>query len=131
MNGLDTNVLVRFLVQDDEVQAQKVNALFTDSEANKQQLFVSTVVVLELMWVLKAAYDVPREAILHSLNALLSMSVLEFQDQAAVRAFIISAENNTYDLSDLLIGQMSLMVGCDTTLTFDKKAGKSPYFKTL
>ena len=131
MTGLDTNVLVRFLVQDDEVQAQKVNALFTDTEANKQQLFVSTVVVLELMWVLKAAYDVPREAILHSLNELLSMSVLEFQDQAAVRAFIISAENNTYDLSDLLIGQMSLVVGCDTTLTFDKKAGKSPCFKAL
>lgn len=131
MTGLDTNVLVRFLVQDDEVQAQKVNTLFTDSEANKQQLFVSTVVVLELMWVLKAAYDVPREAILHSLNELLSMSVLEFQDQTAVRAFIISAENNAYDLSDLLIGQMSLVVGCDTTLTFDKKAGKSPYFKSL
>ena len=131
MTGLDTNVLVRFLVQDDAVQAQKVNALFTDTEANKQPLFVSTVVVLELMWVLKTAYAVPREAILQSLSELLSMSVLEFQDQTAIRAFIVSAGNNTYDLSDLLIGQMSLAVGCDTTLTLDKKAGKSPYFKIL
>lgn len=128
MIGVDTNILVRFLVQDDEKQAQKVNALFSESEDNKQSLFVSTVVVLELMWVLRAAYEVPREAILHSLSELLSMSVLDFQDQKTVRDFIVSAENNTFDLSDLLIGQMAKDAGCDTTLTFDKKAGKSPCF---
>ena len=131
MIGVDTNILVRFLVQDDEQQAQKVNALFESTEDSKQQLFVSTAVVLELMWVLKAVYDVPREAILYSLNELLSMSVLDFQDQTSVRAFIISAENNTFDLSDLLIGQMAKDIGCETTVTFDKKAGKSPSFTIL
>ena len=131
MNGVDTNVLVRFLVQDDDKQTQTVNALFTKVEADKQVLFVSSVVVLELMWVLKGAYDVPRAVILDSLNELLSMSVLEFQDQLAIRDFVISAQQNNYDLSDLLIGQLAVYSGCETTFTFDKKVAKSFHFTKL
>lgn len=131
MNGLDTNVLVRFLVQDDDKQTQTVNALLTEAEAEKQTLFVSSVVVLELMWVLQSAYSVPRAAILVSLNELLSMSVFEFQNQLAVRDFVTSAQHNSYDLSDLLIGQIAAYSGCETTLTFDKKAAKSSHFTKL
>lgn len=131
MNALDTNVLVRFLVQDDDQQSQIVNTLFAAAEAHKQPLFVSSIVVLELMWVLKSAYDVPRAVILDALNELLSLTVLEFQDQLAIRDFVVSAQDNNYDLSDLLIGQIGLYSGCKTTLTFDKKAAKSPQFTNI
>lgn len=131
MNALDTNVLVRFLVQDDDKQTQTVNTLFADAETQKQPLFVSSIVVLELMWVLKSAYEIPRTVILDSLNELLSLSVLEFQDQLAIRDFVVGAQDNNYDLSDLLIGQIGLYSGCKTTLTFDKKAAKSPQFTNL
>jgi predicted nucleic-acid-binding protein len=131
MRAVDTNVLVRFLVQDDEEQAQIVNALFADAETSKHPLFVSTLVVLEVIWVLKAVYDVPRDAILLSLNELLSMSALGFQDQSVIRAFVAAAHGNTFDLSDMLIGQVAVGAGCETTLTFDKKAAKSPHFKYM
>jgi len=83
------------------------------------------------MWVLKSAYDVPRDDILGALDELLSMAALEFQNAVVVRDFIGSAQNNTYDLADLLISHVARGNGCDTTLTFDKKAAKAPYFTKL
>lgn len=131
MKAVDTNVLVRFLVQDDDQQMQIATRLLADAESNKQPLFVSNVVVLELMWVLKSVYEVPRDEILDSLGDLLSMVALEFQDSLIVRDFISSAQNNTYDLADLLISHVARGKGCDTTLTFDKKAAKAPHFSKL
>lgn len=131
MKAIDTNVLVRFLVQDDEQQMQIATQLLANAETNKQPLFVSNVVVLELMWVLKSVYDVPRDEILDSLGELLSMVALEFQDSLSVRDFVSSAQNNTYDLADLLIPHIARGKGCDTTLTFDKKVAKAPHFTKL
>lgn len=131
MKAVDTNVLVRFLVQDDATQAAIVNALFTDAETTKQPLFVSSLVVLELMCVLQSIYTVPREGILLAVDELLSMSALVFQEQTLIRDFVAQAYQNSFDLSDLLIGQSNMAAGCETTLTFDEKAAKSPYFKKL
>lgn len=131
MRAVDTSVLVRFLVQDDEKQAQIATQLLTDAETDKQPLFVSNVVVLEMMWVLKSVYEVPRDEILDSLSELLSMVALEFQDSLSVRDFVSSAQHNTYDLADLLICHVARGKGCNTTLTFDKKAAKAPYFTKL
>ena len=131
MKAIDTNVLVRFLVQDDEKQAQIATQLLAEAETNKQPLFVSNVVVLELIWVLRSVYEVPRDEILGSLNELLSMMALEFQDSVIVRDFVTSAYGNTYDLVDLLIAQVAKGKGYDITLTFDKKAAKAPHFSKL
>lgn len=131
MKAVDTNVLVRFLVQDDDKQTQAVIQLLVDAETSKRPLFVSNVVVLELMWVLKSAYDVPRDDILNALGELLSMVALEFQDSLIVRHFISSAQNNTYDLADLLIAHVARGKGCETTLTFDRKAAKVSLFSLL
>lgn len=131
MNAIDTNVLVRFLVQDDDQQMKVVMQLLGDAEASKQPLFVSNVVVLELMWVLKSVYEVPRDEILNSLGELLSMVALEFQDSLIIRNFVSSAQNNTYDLADLLIAHVAQGKGCEATLTFDKKAAKAPHFTKL
>ena len=131
MKAVDTNVLVRFLIQDDKKQTQTAVELLTDAEVHKQPLFISHVVVVELMWVLKSAYNVPRNDILASLNELLSLVAVTFQDQRIVRDFVISAQNNSYDLADLLIGQVSAGAGCNTTLTFDNKAAKAPFFTKL
>ncbi len=131
MRAVDTNVLVRFLVQDDEKQAQIATKLLADAEADKRPLFVSNVVVLEMMWVLKSVYEVPRDEILDSLSELLSMVALEFQDSLSIRDFVSSAQHNTYDLADLLICHVARGKGCDTTLTFDKKAAKAQHFTKL
>jgi predicted nucleic-acid-binding protein len=131
MKAIDTNVLVRFLVQDDDQQSAIANQLLSDAETTKAPLFVSQVVVLELIWVLQSAYNVSRSDSLTALNELTSMSALEFQDQPIIRDFLIGAQNNGCDLPDLLIAQVARGRNCETTLTFDKRAAKTPLFTGL
>ena len=131
MIALDTNVLVRFLVQDDKQQAKAVLTHFAKQEKNKQSFFVTQLVVLELIWVLEAVYEVSREDILHSLSELLLMPVLTFEAQSTLRSFISSATKSKFDLPDLLIAHSAIEQGCDTTYTFDKKASKFEFFERI
>ncbi|HGG58889.1 MAG TPA: PIN domain-containing protein [Gammaproteobacteria bacterium] len=131
MKAVDTNILVRLLVQDDEKQAARVNQLLTDAETRKQPLFVSHVVVLELIWVLGSAYEIPREEILKALSHLLSMAALTFQAPPTIRDFINNAQAGSLDLADLLIAQIARDAGCETTLTFDNKAARANLFSKL
>ena len=129
MKGVDTNILVRFLVRDDEQQAMKVYEIFKTAEEAKDQLFVPLIVVLELIWVLASAYEASRIEILDSIRDLLSMPIFKFEHQSALQQFIAAASGNTYDLSDLLIAHSAKINGCETTLTFDKKGSQYELFE--
>ena len=131
MKALDTNVLVRFLVDDDKKQSQKVNQLLTQAEQTKQPLLVTSLVVLELIWVLDAVYGVIRGDIIHALNELLTMPALAFENQGILRDFVNSAQNSNFDSSDLLIAQSGFKQGCEATITFDKKVAKFELFQAL
>jgi len=113
MKALDTHALVRFLVQDDIKQSEKVNQLFTRAEQSKQPLLVTSLVVLELIWVLDAVYSVDRNDIIHALNELLTMPVIEFENQGMLRSFVNVAQDSNLDLSDILIAQSGFIQGCD------------------
>ena len=71
MKALDTNILVRFLVQDDLKQANKVIQLFTKAEQYNEPLFIPLLVVLEVIWVLQSAYNVSRQDIVLAISDLL------------------------------------------------------------
>ena len=129
MKGLDTNILVRFLVGDDEIQAKKVYNIFKKAESSKNELFVPLLVVLELIWVLESVYEIRRAEILDSISELLLMPILKFEHQSALQQFTSSAQGNRYDLSDLLIAHSAKLQGCKTVLTFDKKASKCNLFE--
>lgn len=79
MKALDTNVLVRFLVNDDEAQARIVYDLFKSAEAGKKAFWVPLLVVLDILWVLESVYEIPRQEVLDSLNELLLMPILKFK----------------------------------------------------
>lgn len=131
MNALDTNILVRFLMADDVKQAQKVHQLFSESEKTKSELFITILVVVELIWVLESAYNIPRKDIINAIDDMLQMPILRFEHQPTLYKFIKTAINNNFDLSDLLISLIAKTLKCETTLTFDKKASKFEYFKLL
>jgi len=131
MKGIDTNILVRFLVGDDELQAKKVYNLFKKAESDKNQLFVPLLVVLELVWVLESAYRIKRQDIIGSINDLSLMPVLKFEHQTVIQKFIRSASDSNYDLSDLIIAHSAKQQGCVSTLTFDKKASKYDFFELV
>lgn len=131
MKALDTNVLVRFLMNDDEAQAQQVYRLFKTAEAQQEPLLVPLLVVLELFWVLESAYRLNRGEILEVMDDLLLMPILVFENRVALHHFLAEARNINADLSDLLIAHSAQAAGAEEVLTFDRKALRSPLFKRL
>lgn len=131
MIALDTNILIRFLIQDDKQQANIVLELFSELEKKKQSFFVTQLVVLELIWVLEDVYSVAKEDIIYSISELLLMPVLTFEAQGVIRKLIVSAANSNFDLPDLLIAHSAIEQGCEATYTFDKKASKFDFFEII
>jgi predicted nucleic-acid-binding protein len=131
MKALDTNILVRFLVKDDEEQTSVVYGRFKEAEQNKETLFVPMLVLLEMIWVLNAVYAVQRIDILSAINHLLSMPILEFESQNVIRRFLNAAHESNTDLADLLIAHSAKEAGCVSILTFDKRALKSAVFEAI
>ena len=131
MIALDTNVIVRFLVRDDEKQAQAVYARFKQAEAGRETLFVPLLVVLETIWVLESAYDKPRKDILDSFDELNSMPILEFEKTQVLQNLLSEGRKSNADLSDLLIALAAQSCGCSGGITFDKKLTKFAFFRLL
>ena len=131
MKALDTNVLVRFLVKDDEQQAKAVYMRFKEAETNKEVLFVPVLVVLETIWVLESVYTITRQEILDCIDDLLLMPILEFETQSMIRSFVTSARETKIDLSDLLIAHSARFSGCECVITFDKRASTFVLFEQL
>jgi len=131
MKALDTNVLVRFLVKDDEQQAQTVYRKFKQAEAENDVFFIPVLVVLETVWVLESVYEVTRQEIVDSIDQLLAMPILKFEMQSAIRSFVSSARDNKTDLSDLLIAHCARSSGCECVITFDRKAANFALFELL
>jgi predicted nucleic-acid-binding protein len=129
MKGIDTNILVRFLIGDDEQQAKKVYNIFKKAESEKDELFVPLLVVLELIWVLESVYEISRADILDSIREFLLLPILRFEHKSVLQQFTLSAQANKYDLADLLIAHSAKMQGCETVLTFDKKVSKFELFE--
>jgi predicted nucleic-acid-binding protein len=121
--GLDTNVLVRHLVQDDEQQAVaagRVLSQFRESDPG----FVSLVVMAELYWVLRTSYGLPVDEVLEHLEALLAARDLEFEDGETVWRAVLKARNGA-DFADALIADTADLFGCDEVVTFDRRAAKA------
>lgn len=123
MTGLDTNVLVRYIMQDDASQAAKATRL-VDDLTTEDPGFVSVVCVVELSWVLSRCYDLSRAQVAQAIEILLRAKQLVV-DQAehvarALRAFVAGGA----DFADCLIERISAAAGCSQTMTFDAKAAK-------
>ena len=129
MKGIDTNILIRFLIGDDELQAKRVYNIFKKAESEKNELFVPLLVILELIWVLESVYEISRTEILDSISELILMPILKFEHQSALQQFTHSAQGNKYDLSDLIIAHSAKARGCETVMTFDKKISKFNLFE--
>ena len=124
MIGLDTNVLVRYVMQDDPKQSAKATRLI-ESLAPEAAGFVPVVALIELVWVLTSCYDLRREQIVQALDGLLRAKelVLDRAEQVvqAVRVFRASSA----DFADCLIERTAYAAGCDGMMTFDRAAASN------
>lgn len=131
MKALDTNVLVRFLMNDDELQAQQVYLVFKAAEAARERFYVSLLVVLELLWVLESCFKLSRLEVLEALQDLMLLPILDLEGSNVLQSFIIEAATLNADLSDLLIAHQARHQGCTEIYTFDRKALRCPIFSKI
>ncbi len=131
MLGIDTNVIVRFLIRDDEAQFEKANRLIKREIGAKEDLFVSLLVLLETEWVLRSRYGLQKAEIIQAISSLLDATELQLEDEAAVEETLAIWKDSTADFADCLIGAHNRRVGCRATATFDTKAVKLPAFVVL
>lgn len=131
MEGLDTNVLVRYLVQDDPAQSRLASELMEERLSADRPGYINNVVLCELMWVLEECYGQSRSQLLRILNQLLCVVELRFQNVDVVRLAVADFRDGKADFSDHLIARWNQAHGCEQTHTFDKKASKEPGFVLL
>jgi predicted nucleic-acid-binding protein len=128
MLGLDTNVLVRFLVRDDEAQFETARKLIERELAAGRRVFVSQLVLLETEWVLRSRYSLPKSLILEAISGLLAAVDVRFEDEQAIEEALFIWKDASADFADCLIGARNRRLGCRATATFDLKASKLPGF---
>jgi predicted nucleic-acid-binding protein len=131
VRGLDTNILVRFFIQDDPEQTQTVLKLFEQTEEEGGRLHVTAVALCELVWVLGSVYKQTRNQILAALESLLDIELLEVQDRDLVQRALTDCRTGPAEFSDYLIGWQSHQTGCIDTLTFDRGLRNAPRFTHL
>jgi predicted nucleic-acid-binding protein len=128
MLGIDTNILVRFLVRDDEAQFGKARKLIRHEIAGGGGVFVSQLVLLETEWVLRSRYSLPKNLIIEAISGLLNATDVRFEDEPAIEEALFIWKDTSADFADCLIGAKNRRLGCRATATFDMEASKLPGF---
>lgn len=131
MIGLDTNVLVRYLVQDDPAQARQATRAIAGAAAAGERLFLSVIVLCELVWVLESAYGYPRSEIEETLEKILLTDQFHIEDSDEAWLALGDYRRSGADFADALIGRRHLRSGCGTTLTFDRSLKGLAGFRVL
>ena len=128
MLGVDTNILVRFLVRDDDVQFEKARKLIKREVAAGRCVFVSHLVLLETEWVLRSRYSLSKNQIVEAISGLLDASDVQFEDEPAIEEALFLWKDTSAGFADCLIGAKNRRLGCRATVTFDAKASRLPGF---
>ena len=131
MIGLDTNVLVRYLTQDDPVQARKAEGAINGAVARRERCAIGPIVLCELVWVLRDAYDTPKAQILDVLDRILGTQQFDIIDRDRIREALEAYRTGRADFADYLIGAANRAAGCDETVTFDRRLRGAAGFRTL
>lgn len=122
MIGLDTNVVVRYLTQDDPQQAEAAAAVIDNLTADEPG-YLSVVTMVEVYWVLRRAYGVARDESADLVEGLLNSLELRVGHEGPLRS-ALTASRGGPDFAEALIAELGRSAGCDRTVTFDKRAAR-------
>lgn len=125
MIAVDTNVLLRYVLQDDPRQSALASA-FMRQRAPEDPAFISTAVVLEFIWTLRRRYGFAQTDVSPVVASLARSKDIVLQDVVAVRRALWDAEDEQADLADAIIAHIAIDSGCDGVVTFDRRAQRLP-----
>ena len=131
MIGLDTNVLVRYLAQDDPAQSPKATELIERQLTEDEPGFISVVTMAETAWVLERAYGLADQEIAAAIEGVLQAEVLVVENEQEVFTAMIALKAGRGSFADALIGALNAKAGCSRTLTFDRRAQRLSGFELL
>jgi len=129
MIGLDTNILVRYLAQDDPVQSPLATDVIERRLTEGNPGFISIVAMVETVWVLDRAYGLADDEIAAALERILQADTLVVENEQEVFTAMIALKEGDGSFADALIGALGARAGCARTLTFDKRALRLPGFE--
>jgi predicted nucleic-acid-binding protein len=131
MAALDTNILVRFLVEDDLAHLALAKRLIRKAISAGQTLFVPVTVFLELEWVLRTSFGFTKDEVLQTLHALLATSELSFESEKAIELARLLYAKSSADFSDCVHVALAGQAGQQPLWTFDRAASKVEGAKLL
>jgi predicted nucleic-acid-binding protein len=129
--GLDTNILVRYLAQDDPVQSRQATELIERQLTAEDPGFVSTVAMVETAWVLDRAYGLADDEVAAAIERTLQADVLVIENEQEVFTAVIMLKEGRGSFADALIAALGVKAGCSKSLTFDRKALRIPGFELV
>ena len=122
MIGLDTNILVRYLTQDDPIQSPKATEIIERRLTEENPGFVSIVAMVETVWVLDRAYGQTAQEIATAVERILQADILVVENDQDIFTAMIALKQGRGSFADALIAGLGARAGCVSTLTFDNKA---------
>ncbi len=131
MTGLDTNVLVRYLTNDDPDQSKKASRIVEEAATKGEKLLVHPVVLCEVVWVLETAYDYGRSDVAATLDRILRTAQFEIPDKEIAWSAWADYRSGKGDFADYLIGRANARLGATHTVTFDKELKGHRQFHVL
>ena len=129
MIGLDTNILVCHLTQDDPVRSAKATEILERRLTPKNPGLVSVLAIVETVWVLDRAYGLTAQEIATAVEGLLQVEVLTIENEQQVFTAMVALKQGRGSFADALMAELGARAGCTRTLTFDQKAGRLPGFE--
>ncbi len=130
MLGIDTNVLVRLLVDDDPAQAERARRLIERCAETGEEAYISLLVLLETEWVLRSRYGFGKTQVRMAMDALFETREIRIEDESAVETALFHSDDGAAAFADCLVAACHHARGCRATATFDARAARSPGFVT-
>ena len=131
MTGLDTNVLARYLTEDEPVQSKRAADWIATVTARGERCFISAIVLCELAWVLRGAYRVSQADLILTLDRILGTTQFIVGDKDIVRRALDQYRAGRADFADYVIGALHQDAGCRKTVTFDRRLRGHAAFQAL
>ena len=129
MIGLDTNVLVRYLAQDDPAQAARATRVVEQELTENAPGFIGLIVLVETVWVLQRLYRASAEEIRETVIDLLGSRTIGVENRDVVARALAISKQNACGFADAIISASALNAGCGKVISFDRgavRAGMTP-----